>query len=177
VIPTFETDRLTLRAFRTEDAPALTGILQQKDVLKYFPGDTVPSVERSERFITNQLESWAVKGYAWWAVEDRETGALLGWSGLQYLSETDETEIGYLLHKNFWGRGLATEGARVGIRFGFETIGLEEVIALAHPENVASRRVMEKMGMSFDREAEYFDMTVARYVLRRDAYRRRAGTD
>lgn len=174
-IPTITTPRLTLRAFRAEDAATLTRILAQEGILKYFPDDSPPTIERSKRFITRQLEEWKAHGYAWWAVEDRITGALLGWNGLRYLPDTDETEVGYLLQKGFWGRGLATEGAAEAVRFGFEHIVLDEVIALAHPENVASRRVMEKIGMRFDRVTEYFDMHVARYVLRREDIERKAG--
>ena len=169
-IPTITTERLTLRAFRPEDAPALQAILEQEDVLKYFPGDDPPTLERTERFVTRQIDQWAERGYAWWAVEDRATGALLGWNGLQFLPETEETEIGYLLHKEFWGQGLATEAGHQGIRYGFETVGLDRIIALAHPENTASRRVMEKLGLRFIEETEYFDMNVARYLLERSEY-------
>jgi RimJ/RimL family protein N-acetyltransferase len=104
-------------------------------------------------------------GYAWWAVELKTTGALAGWNGLQYLPDTRETEIGYLLDRFLWGQGLATEGARVGLRYGFDELRLPEIIALAHPENLASRRVMEKLGMRFAGPAEYFGMQMARYTL------------
>lgn len=169
--PTITTERLVLRPFRTEDAQALTAILEQDGVLKYFPSSgEPPTIEKTQRFIARQQRGWEEMDYAWWAVEERSSGDLLGWSGLQYLPETDETEIGYLLRVESWGRGLATEGAIEGIRFGFETAGLAEIIGLAHPENVASRRVLEKIGMAFDKETEYFEMAVARYALRREAY-------
>jgi len=165
-IPTLETARLRLRAFKESDAPALHRILSQPKMLQYFPGpDEAPPVEKAVRFIERQQAMWEDRGYAWWAVEEKATGRLLGWNGLQYLPETDETEIGYLIDREVWGQGLTTEAGHVGLRFGFEECSLEQIIALAHPDNAASRRVMEKLGLAFDCITEYFEMTVARYAL------------
>jgi len=90
---------------------------------------------------------------------------LVGWNGLQYLPESEETEVGYLLARPLWGQGLATEGARVSLEFGFSELKCTTIIALAHPDNGASRRVMEKLGMTFDRLAVYFGMQMARYTF------------
>lgn len=96
---------------------------------------------------------------------------MIGWNGLQYLPETDEVEIGFLLSKAYWGQGLAVEGAEVVLQYGFERLGLEEIVALVHPENEASQRVIEKLRMSFVEEAEYFGMKVYRYVKDALSYR------
>jgi RimJ/RimL family protein N-acetyltransferase len=170
-IPTFETERLILRPFAPEDAVPLHRILNQEDVLKYFPGPGNPPLERAERFVAHQIAQWSDVGYAWWAVDSKETGNLIGWNGLQWLPETEETEIGFLIGRDHWGRGLTTEAGRVGVRFAFETVGLDELIALAHPENVASQRVIEKLGLSFVEETEYFEMAVRKFALRASDYR------
>jgi ribosomal-protein-alanine N-acetyltransferase len=81
------------------------------------------------------------------------------------LDETDEVEIGYLLSHAFWGRGLATEGGRIGLHYGFETLGLDEIIGLVHPDNIASRRVLEKLGMTLTGPAVYFETDLLRYVV------------
>jgi len=169
--PTLETERLILRPFVPEDAEELHRILNLDGILRYFPGPGNPDMERVERFISRQTEQWREKGYAWWAVETKADRRLLGWNGLQYLPETDETEIGFLIDKAFWGRGLTPEAGRASLRFGFETLGLGEVIALAHPENTASQRVMEKLGLPFVEETVYFDMEVRRFVLSAADYR------
>jgi ribosomal-protein-alanine N-acetyltransferase len=104
-------------------------------------------------------------------VTDRSSGALLGWNGLQHLPETDETEIGFLLDREQWDKGRTTEAARVAVRFAFETLEMPEIIAVAHPDNGASRRVIEKLGMTFDRITEYFGMPVARYAPTAPGYR------
>ncbi len=163
--PSFETERLRLRPFRDEDAVALHRIVSAEGMLKYFPGPPIPSLEKSERLVRHQIEQWTTVGYAWWAVELKATGQLVGWNGLQFLPDTKETEIGFLTDKALWGQGLTTEGGRIGLRYGFRGLGLSEIIALAHPENGASRRVIEKLGMQFDRVTEYFGMQLARYTL------------
>ena len=169
--PTLETTRLTLRPFAEEDATELHRILNQEGILQYFPGPGSPSVDKAQRFVAHQIRQWEEVGYAWWAVELKETRSLIGWNGLQYLPETEETEIGFLLDKEHWGRGLTTEAGLAGLRFGFETVELGEIIALAHPKNLASQRVIEKLGLHFAEETEYFDIAVRRFVLDVQAYR------
>jgi ribosomal-protein-alanine N-acetyltransferase len=163
--PSFETDRLRLRPFRNEDAVALHRIVGAEGMLKYFPGPPIPSLEKSERLVRHQIEQWTTVGYAWWAVELKATGQLVGWNGLQFLPDTSETEIGFLTDKALWGQGLTTEGGRIGLQYGFRELGMSEIIAVAHPDNGASRRVIEKLGMQFDRVTEYFGMQLARYTL------------
>lgn len=164
-VPTFETPRLRLRPFREDDASELHRILTQDDMLKYFPRPGAPPLERVQKLVLHQIEQWSTVGYAWWAVEFKASGRLVGWNGLQYLPETDETEIGYLTDRALWGQGLTTEAARVGLQYGFTNLGLPTIIALAHPDNRASRRVMEKLGMAYGREAEYFGMRMVRYAM------------
>jgi RimJ/RimL family protein N-acetyltransferase len=103
-IPTLETERLRLRPFREEDAVALHRIVSAEGMLKYFPGPPSPSPERSERLVRHQIEQWTTVGYAWWAVELKATGQLAGWNGLQYLPDTQETELGFLIDRALWDR-------------------------------------------------------------------------
>ncbi len=163
-IPTLTTPRLTLRPFTAADVAPLHRILGQDQILHYFPQPDPPDPARVERLVARQLQHWAEHGLGWWAVELRATGELLGWNGLQYLPDTDEVEVGYLLNRPFWGQGLATEGAQAALRFGFETLALNRIVGIVHPENVASQRVLEKAGLARISEADYFGMHVYRYV-------------
>jgi ribosomal-protein-alanine N-acetyltransferase len=156
---------LTLRPLRPDDADALHCAMHGRDVMRYFPNAQPPSRRRVSAIIAHQLEHWRDHGYGWWAVEMRDTGAFAGWCGLQFLAETGEIEVAYMLGREFWGRGLATEAALAAIEFGFDELRLDEIVALVHPENTRSRRVIEKLGMAFIAEAVYFGMTVRRYVL------------
>ena len=164
-IPTVTTDRLILRPFTEHDAEELHCILTEEDVLRYFPTTDPPPLERVQKFIAAQLEHWDKHGFGWWAVEPKSEGVIIGWNGLQYLTETEEIEIGFLLSKPNWGKGLATEGAREGLKFGFETLELERIVGIVHPENIASQGVLGKLGLTFNNEAEYFGMRVYRYVI------------
>jgi len=75
--------------------------------------------------------------------------------------------VAYLLSKAYWGQGLATEGARAGLQYGFEVLGLDQIVGLVHPENRASQRVLEKLGMSFVDRSHYFGLELLRYRLDR----------
>jgi RimJ/RimL family protein N-acetyltransferase len=170
-IPTLVTPRLTLRPFTEADIESLCRLLNTGNVLRYFPNPAPPPRERVERMITHQLDHWAKRGLGWWALEPRTHPELIGWAGLEFLPETNETEVAYLLGEAWWGQGLAAEAARAALEFGFETHKLEAIIALVHPENQASLRVAEKLGMSWVDRKNYWGLEVCRYALRRSAFR------
>jgi ribosomal-protein-alanine N-acetyltransferase len=142
------------------------------DVLRYFPNPDPPSRDQIERLIQLQLTHWKQHGYGWWAVCDSDRGEdppLIGWAGLQYLPETDEVEVGYLLDRGYWGRGLATEAAQISVRFGFEDLGIATIVGIVHPDNIASQRVLEKAGLAYVEQAHYFGMDVYRYLVTRSS--------
>ena len=169
-IPTITTSRLILRAFTKEDVDPLHHILGEKDILRYFPSPSPPSRDKVEKLISARLKHWEEHGFGWWGVEPRSKKQLIGWSGLLFLPETEEIEVGYLLDKAFWGKGLATEAAQVCLQYGFEKVEAESIIAIVHPENVASQRVIEKLGMSFVDQAHYFGMDCYRYSIKRSPF-------
>ena len=166
-IPTLTTERLTLQPFKPSDAPVMHRILNGKDVLKYFPGNQSLSLEQVQNMIDRILRHWDEHHYGLWAVKLPEHPEIVGRCGLQYLAEADgvEVEVDFILDRPFWGQGIATEAGKASLNFGFDMLGLNEITGLVHPENVASQRVLEKIGMTFDKEAEYFGMVVRRYVL------------
>lgn len=175
-IPTVTTARLILRPLTEADTQSLHCILGERGVLRYFPHPDPPPRDKVRKFILGQLGHWEDHGYGWWAVQPRSTKELIGWSGLQFLPETEETEVGFLLSRSYWGKGLATEAARASLRYGFEELGLGSIVAIVHPENRASRRVIEKLGMSFVDQAQYFGMDCYRYSMARSYFRTKAKT-
>lgn len=168
-IPIRKTAHLVLRPFTEVDLDPLYQVMNDREVLRYFPSSDPPSRAQIERLIQFQLKHWEKHGYGWWAVAvaDSPNPPLIGWAGLQYLPETDEIEVGYLLDKAHWGRGLATEAARESVRFGFDDLGIETIVGVVHPENIASQRVLEKTGLTFVEETNYFGMDVRRYLMTR----------
>lgn len=166
-IPTYMTDRLILRAFTEADAVPMHHIMSGKDVLRYFPGTQAPSLEGVQRMIQRLLKHWDEKGYGLWAVTWREDGTLLGRCGLQYIAETDEVEVDFILDRDYWGRGLATEVGLASMQFGFSQLATPFIVGIVHPENMGSQRVLEKIGMQRVERTEYFGMDCYRYVAER----------
>ena len=169
-IPSLTTTRLIMRPLTSDDAESLHQIMAEPEVLHFFPNPAAPSLEQVSKMIAGQERHWHEHHYGWWGVTLRQTGRLIGWCGLQFLPETEETEVAYLLAKSCWGQGLATEAARATLDFGFETLQLSRIIAIVHPDNLGSQRVAEKAGLAFLDRARYFQMECVRYVTTAASY-------
>jgi RimJ/RimL family protein N-acetyltransferase len=164
--PLIETPRLRLRAPTATDLDTWTAdIFADPAVTRYVPSRTADPRERAERMLAAIEASWAQRGYGIWLVTNRADGALLGHCGLGYLPDTAEVEIDYAYAQRHWSRGYATEAARAALRYGFEVARLGQVIGLAVPENIASRRVLERVGFVYRRDAPYFGLSLAYHTL------------
>lgn len=159
------TARLTLRLFTMNDIEALFAITNELDIFQYFPTKTAWDMEKVERSIRYQTKHWETHGYGQMAATLKDSGQLMGWCGLEFLPDTNETEIGYLLSGKFWGKGYATEAAIASVQFGINQLGMKEIVGLTDPKNVASQRVLEKCGMTFTRRQVYFGMEMFRYAI------------
>jgi len=166
-IPTLRTSRLLLRPWKTEDADRLLAILQETDILRYFPRTVPWPREGVDRYIAHHLSHWQERGCGHWAVVTPADGQVVGWNGLEFLPETGETEVAYLLCCEVWGHGYATEAAQAALHFGFTNCSLDKIIGLTHPENAASQRVLEKCGMRLVDRKDYWGMEMYRYWIER----------
>jgi RimJ/RimL family protein N-acetyltransferase len=152
---------------------AYARICADAQVMRYMlPGGAVSHAEAAFD-LQNLREHWRVHGFGHWAVEEKESGRLVGRTGLKHHDtwtlDPENTEVGYLYDRAVWGRGYATEAARASIAFAFETLERQEVISIALPENAASRRVMEKAGLTYAGATrwEARDIDVVWYSIRR----------
>lgn len=141
IIPELETDRLLLRGFAPSDLDALAATFADPDVMQYIKGG-VRSRERVAANIAEYAAEWAEHGCGVWAVVAKSSGLLLGMCGF-----VEPVELGYILGRAAWGQGIATEAARACLCYGFEQLPYDQVAAGALSENLASRRVLEKLGM------------------------------
>lgn len=171
-IPIITTCRLILRPFSEMDGDALYAILSEEGILRYFPPSGLLTREQVDKMIFRLLQHWEEHGYGLWAVAEKENSRLLGRCGLQVIPETKEVEIDFILGKPFWGQGFATEAANASLRFGFDKVGIETIVGIVHPENKASQRVLEKLGMKLVDHARYFGMEVYRYAIDRASWER-----
>lgn len=139
------TARLRLRPLRRDDLDALAEVYRHPLVSRWIGSHTREDVERE---IAHQLEHQAALGWSFWAVEDRGTGRMIGDCGLQPLEHLGpDVELGYDLHPDVWGHGLATEAARATMQQAFGPLDVERVVAVVKPDHLASQRVLEKAGL------------------------------
>jgi ribosomal-protein-alanine N-acetyltransferase len=165
--PALETEHLTLRPLAAADADVLLRIYQTEGVLRYFPATPSPTLEKMARFVAGQQAHWEKYGYGNWGILPHGEQHIIGWVGLQYLPELNETEVGFLLDRPYWGQGYATEAARASLQFGFEQFNFDHMIALVHPENLASRRVIEKCAMTYVETIHLWGIDLMRYRIER----------
>lgn len=100
----------------------------------------------------------------------KETGKMIGWSGLQPLDGTDEIEVGYGMAREFWGKGIGFEAAKAWLEFGFEKANLKRIVAVAYPENTGSRRIMEKCGMKYEKTEPHYGADCVFYAISKDDF-------
>ena len=147
---TVETERLVLRPWTEDDLDPLAAIFAEP-AFWHYPFRRGFSREETEVFLHRQFDHWSAHGYGSWAAELKDSHRLIGYIGLALPTWLPQVmpavEVGWRLHPHYWGRGLATEGGRASLRFGFGALGLDRIIAIVMPENAPSRRVMAKLGM------------------------------
>lgn len=158
IVAIIDTKRLRMRPFKPDDAAALARLYGDDVVMRYMlpaKGLATPAAEnRAKANIANFNQHWRQRGFGIWALETKPDGRLVGQCGLRFIENVGQVEILYLLNKTLWGRGLATEAAQATLQYGFVTHELSRIIGLTRPENLSSRRVLEKIGLTFERYGE-----------------------
>ncbi|GAB4259064.1 MAG: GNAT family N-acetyltransferase [Saprospiraceae bacterium] len=142
----FETDRLKLRQFGASDAHWFFQLNNDPEVIKYTGDPPFESIHAAEAFL-RKYDQYEKYGYGRWAVVRKDGGEVIGWCGLRHVASMDETDIGFRFFRKFWGRGYATESAAACLDYGFGQLGLHRIIGRAMELNMASIRVLEKIGM------------------------------
>lgn len=162
-----DTDRLRLRPFTLDDLDAHARLYADPDVTRWLSDGPWPGPlarERSERAVRRFIAHWDDHGYGVWAVEERASGAFLGQCGLNTL-DNDEVEILWALEPRAWGNGFATEAARAALAWAFDVVGLDRIVALARPENGPSRRIMDELGMRWEKDVDAFGKPAVYYSI------------
>ena len=173
IMPEIETARLRLRLFTLNDLDDYGLLYSNPEFTKYSPKGAVPKEKAKEAALAACnyfIAHWQQHGFGVWAVTDKQTGKLLGHCGLNFLPNSPEVEVLYRLDQPYWSQGIATEAAIASLRYGFEEIKLDQIIAITKPEHVASRRVMEKAGLKYEKDAHYYNLDVVYYALWRTDY-------
>jgi ribosomal-protein-alanine N-acetyltransferase len=166
-----ETARLRLRMFTQGDLDALAAIASDPEVMRFI-GPGKPLTRDEVQFnLSSIINAFRRRGFGRWAVEKKESGALIGYCGLSLGSGQSSVEIAYLLARGEWGRGIATEAARAVLRYGFERLKLDSIAAYTRPDNFRSRRVMERIGMRYVGDDCYHGYSCVCYSISRAEWR------
>lgn len=163
----YETERFWVRRWTVEDAEASFAIYGDPEVWVYMGGgdghtDVAQSRAGLERIVARYEE---MPRMGLWAIVEKETGEIVGSVELVPLDGGPEIEVGYHLARRHWGRGIATEAARGAIAYGFEVLGLPRIVGVCYPENLASRRVLEKSGLVYERRGQWYGWVLDKFAI------------
>ena len=167
-----ETARLKLRPVSMDDLDDLHRLWTDPAVREFFWDGEVISRERAEGAVREGIEAFDRRGFGLWVAEVGED--LVGFCGLRPLDNAPGVEVLYGIAPSSWGDGFATEAALAMLRYGFEEAGLDRILGIADKQNAASRRVLEKIGMTFEEYLLNEGREEARYSIQREGFRPRA---
>ncbi|MCK8061571.1 MULTISPECIES: GNAT family N-acetyltransferase [unclassified Fusibacter] len=151
-LPVLGTQRLVLRAFRPDDVLDFYEIGCDTHVTRHITLDTFKSLEDAGDFVTKVTTNYQdEKGYYFWAIEERSSNKLIGTASfVQWSFRHRWAELGFMVNKNYWNRGITTEAMNSVIRYCFDDLGFNKVIGRAFQRNEASNHVLQKLGMTFE---------------------------
>ena len=165
-IPEIRTERLRMRAFRNEDLDAYAAMCADPVVMKYIgPGSTQTRFE-AWRAMASMLGHWQLRGFGMWALEKKDTGELVGRAGFIEPEGWPGFEIGWLLARQHWGHGYATEAARAALAWGHKALGRDRAISLIVPGNKRSAKVATGLGHVLTGHTKLFGRKVLVYEWR-----------
>lgn len=161
-----ETERLLIRPFQLEDIEAAYAMNLDPEVSRFTGDGGVVSKEETERRITEDvLGDYKKYGFGRLAVELKGQNKFIGFTGLKYLDDLDEVDLGFRFIKEYWGKGIATESAIACVDHGFNALELNKIIAMVLPENSGSIRVLEKLNFNFEKNVVEDDQLLRYYSL------------
>lgn len=162
------TPRLRLEPMADAHFDALFAINSLPEVMRYITGKP-DSADDTRAGIERVKARWAALGFSWWSMFELASGQLVGACGVMYLGNdpANPHELGWRLHPAQWGRGYASEAAARIAQFAFEDLQAPLVSAICHPDNAASIRVMQRLGMHYRGQERWYEQTVAVYQMTR----------
>lgn len=172
-LPSIETDRLFLRVYAPDDLDARHAIRNDPDVYQYFPPYySPPTKEKVVEGIASSIQRWQEDGLGEFAVIERASGELIGYCGLQPLDNTEEIEIYYGFPRKNWGKGYATEAAQAVLKFAFDEANLQRVVGVTNPKNIASQKVLQKIGLKYQGQITCYQMDCSYFRISREEFYR-----
>ena len=172
-----ETERLVIRPWQLDDVPAFHAMTQDPVMMRYISDGKPWTEDQVNEFFERQARQLREVGFCLGALERKEDTVVMGIGGLQPMGLSGDVEVGWWIQRDSWGMGYATELGRAAVHHGFVEAGLPRVASIAMPANKASRRVMEKLGMTYQGERTGAELklrnprlVLAYYLLSREDY-------
>ena len=160
----FETPRLILRQFTMADAPLIYNLNSDPEVLKYVHEPLLENEEHAKKIIENIILPQYKNDLGRWAVFTKNNSSFIGWCGLKHIPDPCIIDLGYRFLKNSWGKGFAAEAASYTLEYGFKNLLIDVITGRAHIENIASQKVLEKIGMKYSRDEIVDESPVKTYA-------------
>ena len=165
-----QTPRLILREYTEADAEDFLRLNSDPEVMRYVPDQPMKTIEEARGVLVSRpMVDYRERGFGRYACILKSSGEHIGFCGLKYLKEIDDIDLGFRFLPAHWGMGFATEAASACVDYGFEKLALNKILGFAEPENHASIRVLEKVGMKFVDVVRLFDCDMRRYLIRRES--------
>ncbi|MBK7391889.1 MAG: GNAT family N-acetyltransferase [Chloracidobacterium sp.] len=165
-----ETERLIISKITPDDLPWLIQMRAPDAVNRYLGGPAMQNADALTKRLPIYIECHDKYGFGFCTMTLKSTGEMIGTSGLQPLEETGEIEVGYNLAEKYWRQGFGYECAMEWLKYGFETAGLERIVAVADPANTGSWRIMEKCGMKYEKTEKHYGMDCVYYAISRSEF-------
>lgn len=161
----FETPRLLFRQFTEADAGLILDLNSSAEVVKYVHEPILQTFEAAGNILTNIILPQYKNNLGRWAVHLKSNNEFIGWCGLKYIKEKDEIDLGYRFLQEYWGKGYASEAAAYTLEYGFKKLQLHTIVGMAHVDNIASWKILEKIGMQFLKETTDCDGRTKLYSI------------
>lgn len=173
-----ETERLILRELRPTDLQGMFELDSDPEVHKYLGNKPVKTIDESQKMIENIINQYKERGIGRFAVIEKASGNFAGWSGIKFNTGDKETlgekrdfhDIGYRFIPKYWGKGYASETSFATLHFGFTKLNLETIVGVAETENIASNKVLQKIGLQFKEVFPHEDVKLNWYELKNKNY-------
>lgn len=170
-----ETPRLVMRRMSEADTAALHACYGDAEVMKYLRG--AKTFEESVASVRRKIGLWDQHGIGLWTVVDKHNGAVIGHCGLVWSDTLNGVEIGFLIHKDLWGKGFATEAVCASVDAGFAQLNVDHIFSFTHPDNWPSRKVMENAGFRVWKEDFLWNLPWVIYRIDRRDHERGRGAE
>lgn len=166
-----ETERLIIRDLEAFDAKGIFELDSDPKVHEFLGKNPIKTIKEAEGVINGIRQHYVENGIGRWAIVDKKTNDFIGWTGLKYEQNLRKNfsyyDLGFRLRSKYWGKGIATEAAIACLNYGFDTLNLNEICAAVNIDNLASNKILQKIGLRFIETFEYKGISCNWYKIKK----------